>query len=242
MNCIIVDDEPMAIKVLQSHIQHIENLNIVGTYNSALAAFSALQTLSVDLIFLDIQMPKMSGITFVKAINQSPYIVLTTAHREYALESYELNIVDYLLKPIALERFMKTIAKIYALEQKPTVPTTFPSIPTEVTINNTKPFVYVKSDRQYTKVLLEDILYVESIKNHVIIATEHEKITTLLSISQMETKLPEQYFIRIHRSFIVNLNRINQFSNTHILVKEKYLPIGRLYKNEVLKRLQDDVI
>jgi len=239
MNCIIVDDEPMAIKVLQSHIQHIDDLNVVGTYNNALAAFSALQTLSVDIIFLDIQMPKMSGITFIKAINQSPYIVLTTAHREYALEGYELNIIDYLLKPIALERFMKTIAKIYTLEQKQAAPI----IPVpEVKVNNTKPFVYVKSDRQYTKILLEDILYIESIKNHVIIITQKEKITTLLSISQMTTKLPEQYFIRIHRSYIINLNSINQFSNTHVLIQDKYLPIGRLYKNEVLKRLQDDVI
>ena len=238
MNCIIVDDEPMAIKVIESHIQHIDNLNIVGKYNSAISAFSALQTLSVDLIFLDIQMPKMSGLTFIKAINQSPYIVLTTAHREYALESYELNVTDYLLKPISFERFMKAMSKIYALEQKQMLTTSA----AEVKTTTSKPFVYVKSERQFIKILLEDILYIESIKNHVVISTKEKKTTTLLSISQMEAKLPEQHFIRIHRSFIVNMNSIQQFSSTHIMVEKKHLPIGRLYKNEVLKRLQDDII
>ena len=241
MNCIIVDDEPMAIKVIENHIQYVENLTVVGTYNSAMAAFTALQTKKVDLIFLDIQMPKMTGLTFAKAINQSPYIVLTTAHREYALEGYELNITDYLLKPISFERFMKSIAKIYALEQKQVI-TTSKSQPTEFTVTTSKPFVYVKSDRQFVKVLLEEILYIESIKNHVIIITEKEKITTLQNISQMEEKLPQQYFIRSHRSYIVNLDKIEQFSNSHISIKDKYLPIGRLYKNEVLKRLQDNVL
>lgn len=241
MNCIIVDDEPMAIKVIENHIQYVENLTVVGTYNSAMTAFTALQNKKVDLIFLDIQMPKMTGLTFVKAMNQSPYIVLTTAHREYALEGYELNITDYLLKPISFERFMKSMAKIYALEQKQVISSTQKQ-PTEVTVTTSKPFVYVKSDRQFVKVLLEDILYIESIKNHVIIITKKEKITTLQSISQMEEKLPQQFFIRIHRSFIVNLDKIKQFSNAHILIKEKYLPIGRNYKNEVIKRLQDNVL
>lgn len=241
MNCIIVDDEPMAIKVIESHIQHIDNLKVVGTYNSAMAAFTALQTLSVDLIFLDIQMPKMTGLTFVKAINQSPYIVLTTAHREYALEGYELNITDYLLKPISFERFMKAMAKIYALEQKQ-ISNTPVNIESQTVTTSSKPFVYVKADRQYVKVLLEDILYIESIKNHVIIATQQEKITTLLSISQMEEKLPPQHFIRVHRSFIVHLEQIQQFSSSHISIQKKYIPIGRLYKNEVLKRLQDFMI
>ncbi len=235
MKCMIVDDEPLATKVIASHISHIDGLEVASIHHSATEAFARLQSQPVDILFLDIQMPRMSGLSLLKSLARPPYVILTTAHREYALEGYDLDIVDYLLKPIALERFMQAIGKIYRLAQRQ-APTAQPMVDTVAA--TTPPFIYVKVDRHHTKVLLEDIRYIESLKNHVRIVTAGQQLTPLLTISEMEEKLPQQSFLRIHRSFIVRLDQIQQYSNTNVVIGEQSIPIGRLYKNEVLKRLK----
>lgn len=239
MKCMIVDDEKMAIKVIENHINYIKGLEVASVHYNAMDAFSALQQEAVDILFLDIQMPKMSGLSLLRSLPSKPHVILTTAHREFALESYELEVVDYLLKPISLERFTKAMGKVFRLEQKQfQIQSIVPPTPSTLEA----PFIYIKSDRQFVKILLDDILYIESIRNHILIVTESKKYTTLLSLSQIEEKLPPQRFLRIHRSYIIACAKIDQFSHSNITIGSKLLPIGNLYKNEVLKRLSLNLI
>jgi DNA-binding LytR/AlgR family response regulator len=210
LTCIIVDDEEMAIKVISSHIAAVKELEITGTYNNAIEAFAFLQQQSVDLVFLDIQMPKMTGLTLIRSLSKPPYIILTTAHREFALEGYDLNVIDYLLKPISFERFMKATGKVLQLEKIQQEPTANSS--TQFLNTAEAPFIYIKSDRQFVKVLLDEILYIESIKNHVKIIIQKETLVTLMTISEMEEKLPPQRFVRIHRSYIASVSKIEKFT------------------------------
>lgn len=233
LKCIIVDDEEMATKVIETHLTYFKDIEIVGTYQNAMEAFSVLQTQKIDLMFLDIQMPQMSGISLLKSLSKSPYTIFTTAYREFALDSYELNAVDYLLKPIAFERFAKAIGKVLHLSQIDMPPLPLPSVSETPEL----PFIYIKSDRQMIKILLDDICFIESMKNHLKIITEKNTFTTLFTISEMEEKLPPQRFLRIHRSFIVAIGKIQQFSYAELTVAKQSLPIGNVYKNEVLKRL-----
>jgi DNA-binding LytR/AlgR family response regulator len=238
LKCIIVDDEEMAIKVISNHIANIKELEIIGTYNNAVEAFTFLQQQPIDLVFLDIQMPKMTGLTLIRSLSKLPYIILTTAHREFALEGFDLNVIDYLLKPISFERFMKAVGKVLELEK-----IQHPSPENNVaTTTDELPFVYIKSERQFIKVLLDEILYIESIKNHVKIVTQKETLVTLMTISEMEEKLPPQRFARIHRSYIASVSKIEKFTHAIINIAKYELPIGEFYKNEVLKRLNQNLI
>ena len=238
MKCLIVDDEEMAIKVIENHIGQIDGLEVAGVYFNAMDAFSALQKEKIDLLFLDIQMPKMSGLSLLKSLSYKPYVILTTAHREFALEGFELDVVDYLLKPISLDRFLKSVGKVYRLEKGKLPPI---NVPTEASLN-TPAFFYIKSDRQFIKILLEEVLYIESLRNHVKIITTSGQHTTLLGISQMHEKLPPQHFIRIHRSYIVSLSKVSRFSQSNLSIGSKSLPIGQMYREQVLKRLEADLI
>jgi DNA-binding LytR/AlgR family response regulator len=239
LTCIIVDDEELAQKVLESHIGSIKEITIVGIFGNALDAFTFLQLHSVDILFLDIQMPKMTGLTMLKSITNPPHIILTTAHREFALDGYDLNVLDYLVKPISLDRFVKAIGKVLLIEkiQHPIPMGLFKHPAPEA-----PPFIYIKSNRQFVKVLLEDILYIESIKNHVRIFTQKEIFITLITISNMEEKRPPQRFLRIHRSYVVSLSKVDKFTNASIILGKFELPIGELFKNEVLKRLNSNLI
>ncbi|MDF1698600.1 MAG: LytTR family DNA-binding domain-containing protein [Saprospiraceae bacterium] len=238
MKCLIVDDEELAIKVIEKHTSHIEELEVVGTYTNAMDAFAALQKEKIDLLFLDIQMPKMSGLSLIKSLTNKPHIILTTAHREFALEGYELDVVDYLLKPISLDKFLRAVGKVYRLESQlsPNI-----SSPSEKMVSDPA-FFYIKSDRQFLKILLEDVLYIESLRNHVKIITTSGNHITLQGISQMEEKLPPQHFLRIHRSYIVALSKISHFSQTNLVINGKTLGIGQIYREKVLKRLEADLI
>lgn len=239
MNCIIIDDEPLAIKVIQNHIEQISGLKVLATFEDAMDGFTFMQKQQVDLLFLDIQMPQITGLALLKSLRQRPHVIICTAYREYALEGYELDVVDYLVKPIPFARFLQAISKVYRLQNKniPILPS-----PTELVTLNTKPFVYVKAEKCMVRVLLEDILYVESIKNHVRIISKKDNIITLQKISQMEEKLPARHFLRVHRSFIVALNKIEKFSTTNLTIEDTCIPIGRFYKNEVVSRLEENVI
>lgn len=239
MNCIIIDDEPLAIKVIQNHIEQINGLKILATFEDAMDGFTFMQQNTIDLLFLDIQMPQITGLALIKSLQQRPHVIICTAYREYALEGYELDVVDYLVKPIPFGRFLQAISKVYRLQNKhiPTLPTT-----SELVALNPKPFVYVKSEKSMVRVLLEEILFVESIKNHVRIISKNDSIITLQKISQMEEKLPARHFLRVHRSFIVALNKIDKFSTTNLTIGSKVIPIGRFYKNEVVSRLEENLI
>ena len=238
MKCLIVDDEEMAVKVIENHIQQIEGLEVAGVCYNAMEAFTILQRESIDLLFLDIQMPKMSGLSLLKSLSQKPYVILTTAHREFALDGFELDVVDYLLKPVSLDRFLKSVGKVLRLDNTaPSQVVVAPPI-----LKNDPASFYIKSDRQFVKIKFDEVLYIESIRNHVKIVTTSGNHTTLSGISQMEEKLPSQHFVRIHRSFIVVIAKVDRFSYTNLMVGEKTFPIGQMYREAVLKRLGEGMI
>lgn len=237
MNCIIVDDEPLAREVLESFVGRIDGLELLASCDNAIKAFDILKKERVDLVFLDIQMPKLNGIDFLKVLDPTPNIIFTTAYREYAIESYELNVVDYLLKPISFQRFLMAVNKAMngGLKEKDEVQ----PYPVD-DLRSEAPYIFLKADRKMVKVHLKDILYIESLKDYVRIKLPHKDVISLQKISFLEQKLPEDCFIRIHRSFIVPIKKIEAFSNNVIEIAGAELPIGRNYKEKVLEVLNSD--
>lgn len=233
IRCIVVDDEPLAIGLLEKHIQQFSQLELVASCWNAIQAFEILKTAPIDLIFLDIQMPQLDGIEFVKSLPSPPSIIFTTAYREYAVESYELDVVDYLLKPITFNRFFKSINK-YLNKTEHLLHT---NIPPTNTNSSSPAYMYVNANRKYVKVHFQDILYIESLKDYVRIHTSTQKIMTKDKISLFEHKLPD-YFIRVHRSFIVNTHKITAFTHQDIEINTIEVPIGISYKKEVLHLLK----
>ncbi len=233
LKCIIVDDEPLAIRIIEKHIDLIQDIEIAGRCENAIEAFELIQHQKVDLMFLDIQMPELTGIDFLKTMQNPPKVIITTAYREYALEGYELDVVDYLLKPISFERFLKAIQKVYR------------KIDPDVALHHkivhspsqNDEFLLVKVRNKLVKVLLQDILYIENLKDYIRIKTIEKEVITKMLISDMEKTLPENDFLRIHRSYIVSLNKIESFSPNSVEVKDFEIPIGRSYKTVVLKKL-----
>ncbi len=237
LTCIIVDDEEMAIKVLQNHISKIDNLEVIATHDNAIDAFNTLQKVSVDNLFVDIQMPEMSGFGLLKTLPRHPQVIITTAHREYALESYDFKVSDYLLKPISLERLLKSLNKINSLKL-----TSSKLVPHQTDADEQNDYFYVKHERQHVKVSFDKILYVESLRNQVKIVTLEDSYTILTNISEMEKKLPQHKFCRIHRSFIVALSNIDRYNQTSVNLGTKILPIGNLYKKSLMARLTDKTL
>lgn len=230
IKCIIVDDEPLAIEVVESYINRISDFEIVAKCKNAMTAFEILQKEKVDLIFLDIQMPKLTGLDFVKSLKNPPKIILTTAYRDYALEGFELDVIDYLLKPISFERFLKAVSKVYDVK-------TSSEQDENMAITESEQYIYLKADKKMVKVRLHEILYIESLKDYVRVRTSNKDVITHQKISYLEEKLPEECFMRIHRSFIVATRKIETYSATSIEVPGHELPIGRMYKDQVLERL-----
>ena len=232
IKCIVVDDEPMARDVIRRYIQKIPTLKMLGEFGNAIEATIFLQEQPVDMIFLDIKMPQLSGTEFVRSLRNVPKIIFTTAHKEYAHEGFELDVTDYLLKPIRFDRFLKAVNKAFPLKQQ--------EIETHGTIANeeAKPatsFIYLRVDRKMMKVLLDDILYIESDKDYVKVFTEKGFIITRQTIASVEAMLSESQFIRIHRSYIVSLNKLKSFTAETVEIVNKELPIGKLYRNNFLK-------
>jgi two-component system LytT family response regulator len=230
INCIIVDDEPTAIAVLKIHLSKIPNMELVGTCKNAIEAFQLLSTQTVDLIFLDINMPEISGLSFAKTISKKTKIIFTTAYREYALDGFDLKAVDYLLKPISFERLLQSVDSY--IEIKPLIKED----------NLTKkvlpePFVFVRSDRKMVKIVFSEVCYIESLGDYLKIHFKEKYILTRQTLSSIEVQLPPKEFIRIHRSFIINLYSIRSFTNEQVEVNDQILPISRGYKKEVLARL-----
>ncbi|MEM9920472.1 MAG: LytTR family DNA-binding domain-containing protein [Bacteroidota bacterium] len=235
INVIIVDDEPLALDVLETYIEKIPQLNLVQRCNNALEANDALKNNEIDLMFLDIQMPQLTGIDFLKTLSRPPMVVFTTAYANYAIEGFELNAIDYLLKPISLERFMKAVNK--AEEQLDLQRKDAPS-PIAVEEENTADFIFVKADKKLVKIKYSDIIYIEGLKDYVIIRTENGRVITLQTMKSLESKLPVNIFKRIHRSFIVGIDKIQAVEGNMIEIIEKgqakHLPIGKNYREELL--------
>ena len=230
MTCFIIDDEPLAIEVLEAHIAHLEDLEVVDTFENAISAFQALQKQSVDLLFLDIQMPKLTGIDFLKSIKNPPKVIITTAYREYAIDGFELDVVDYLLKPISFDRFLKAVAKVKSENQPEN------NWPGSKDLSGS--FLFVNSDKKMIRIAVDEIQYVESQKDNIKIVMESNTIQVRRKISDLEEELSSKGLIRIHRSFLVPLNKIQSWAASEIEISGKILPIGRAYKNEVHKRVQ----
>ena len=232
--CLVVDDEPLARDLMRSHIEKLENFEIVAECGDAMKALQKLRTHHVDLMFMDIQMPQITGIEFLKTLKHPPKVIITTAYREYALDGFELDVVDYLLKPITFERFLKSINKYYQITQEEVQNIA----PDPSAVPPAEAFIYVKENKKVIKLHLNDILYVEGLSEYVQIYTGKKKIITKTSMTNMQEKLPDTSFMRIHKSFIVSMAKIEAFTAHSIEVPGKELPIGRSYKNSVLEALQ----
>lgn len=229
VRCLLVDDEPHALTVLKTYIEAVPSLEMIAECHHALAAFEFCQKHPVDLIFLDIQMPQLTGIDFVKSLPSPPQIIFTTAHQNFALDAFELGAVDYLLKPISMNRFLKAVYRVIQNHHMEF---------DEHEFRKTERFLYFRADRKMNKVLLQDILFIESLKDYVKIITTKGQLITKQSISSVQEMLPEYDFIRIHRSFIVAAGKIDSYSNTDVYLGKTELPIGPLYRNEITKRLR----
>lgn len=232
IQCLIVDDEPPARAIISRYIEETPTLKLAGECANALQAFALLQQQSVDLIFLDIRMPQLNGTDFLKTLKHPPKVIITTAYPEFALEGYELDVVDYLMKPITFERFLKALNKAFPDGASKTETTALAEE------NKSAAFVYFRVDRKMVKVFLQDILYIESMKDYIKIVTGKGTYITKQSISSVEEMLPEKEFIRVHRSYIVSLYPIKTFTAELIEIGNTEIPIGKMYRNTVLKVLQ----
>jgi DNA-binding LytR/AlgR family response regulator len=230
LKCLLVDDEPPALKILKSYVEEIDSLEFAGSCKNAFEAMALLQEMPVDLMFLDIKMPKLLGTEFFRTLRNPPKVIFTTAFKEYALEGFELDAVDYLLKPISLERFVKAISKLYSKSEIPSINIL------EGANYREPPFLYFRVDRKMVKVILDEILYIESLKDYVKIVRSNEKsLVVKQSISSLEEMLPENQFARIHRSFIIAINKVTAFTHQDVEINQIEIPIGRLYNYQISK-------
>jgi DNA-binding LytR/AlgR family response regulator len=234
LNCIIVEDEPLAAEVLQDYIQQVPFLELVTVCTNVMTAMEALKKTKIDLIFLDIHLPKIKGIDFIKTLKDPPWVIITSAYQEYAINGYELDVLDYLVKPIELNRFLKAVNKIPAgghniAKQKA-------ATGTGVEYSNEKPHLFFNVSKKKVKVFVEDILYVESLKEYIKIVTATKTIVTKLQLAELEKLLPTG-FLRVHRSFIVSRSKIDAFTATEIEIGKTQIPIGRSYKELVFHTL-----
>jgi len=240
IKAIIVDDEPLALDVLQTYIEQVPDIELMCRCNNAIEANDFLSKNEIDLMFLDIEMPKLGGLDFLRILNNPPYVVITTAYPNYAVQGFELNVVDYLLKPISLDRFMKCVNKVrskrdlksMALEKSETNSV----IPAHE--NSSEDYIFIKADKKFIRVHYSDILYIEGLKDYVIIRTKESKIIALQTMKSLENKLPTDCFLRVHRSFIVNINYVDAIVGTTIEMREqgklKMIPVGKNYKNDLV--------
>lgn len=240
IRCLAVDDEPLALDIIESYISKLPYLQLVKTCSSATEAMQVLQEEQVDLMFLDIEMPELTGIQFLNILKHQPLIIFTTAYPDYALEGFNQGAVDYLLKPIPFDRFLKAVTKAQERLQHngksaETPGAKPPAIPEQ-------DFMFVKADYKTIRVDFKDILWIEGLKDYIIIQTKDQKIITLLSMNKMMEKLPDSKFLRVHRSFIVSLQKIDSIEKSRIRIGSKELPIGEVYRDQFLKWVEENNI
>ncbi len=230
INCLVVDDEPVARKGIANYVEQTPFLNLVSTCKSALEANDFLRDYQIDLMFLDIQMSDLTGIEFIRSLNDPPAFIFTTAFRDYATEGFELNALDYLVKPISFQRFLKAAnkARTHFETQQQLLQKQSPS---------EAGHFFIKSDGQYIKINLEDVLYFESERDYIFIHTEQKRHLTLLSLKQLEKELPSEKFIRVHRSYIVALDRVELMDGNLLKIQGKKIPVSRSMQDTVYKKL-----
>jgi len=232
IRCLLVDDEPLAIALLQKHIAQLDFMEVTATCPNALKALETLKKTEIDLMFLDIRMPAINGIDFLKMLRNPPKVIITTAYREYALDGYDLDIIDYLLKPITFERFFKSMER-YLRNNKPATPGAITVAPPEPSN------IYIKSGHRNIRLNTDDIFYVESMKDYVKIVTAGGPVSAKYRISDLESELSAKGFLRIHRSFIVNRKHISAFTASDVEIGRIELPIGESYKEKVMGVLKN---
>lgn len=233
MNCLIIEDEPLARNLLKDYIQKVPYLHLLDACANPLAGLEILHTQPVDLLFLDIQMPELTGLSLLKTLHQKPLVILTTAYSEYALEGYEHDVVDYLLKPVTLERFLRAVDKAYQRFAPPAaaVPTaTVSEAAPDKAMAPTQPFIFVKDGTKLVKIRWSDILYVEGLKDYVAIHTPQQKIVSLQRLKVLEAQLPADQFIRIHHSYIISLAAIEAVHKDKVQIGNVFLPISDSYR------------
>ena len=226
IKCLVIDDEPLAINVIKNYIENFKNFEIVGTCKDAVEGFNFISKNEVDVIFLDINMPTISGLDFLKSLQNPPSVVITTAYREYAVESFELDVIDYLVKPFALQRFMKTINRIEERKAEK-VTLTAPSEESE------REHVFFKVDKKMIKVYLDEILYIESLKDYVRIKTYTEDLINHNNLVSISEYLPAEDFVRIHRSYIIAVDKVKAIDGNQVEIADKLLPIGRNFQKDI---------
>jgi len=232
ISCIIIDDEPLARKGIKEYVNDTEFLHLAGEFDTALKAVELVNTGAIQLIFLDIQMPKINGLEFVKSLQHVPPVIFTTAYPQHALEGFELNALDYLVKPIAFERFLKAALKAkeyYEVRQKNK---------TDVSdLSATQHYFFVKADNRLVKINFDDILYVEALQNYVTIHTKDKKYITYLTFKSVEEYLPADKFIKTHKSYIVSASKIDSIEGNDLRIGNQHIPISRNEKEEVMDKL-----
>lgn len=238
MRCLIIDDEPLAIKVIESYIEQIDGIEVVATCSNPLEVISILNKQAIDLVFLDIEMPNLTGIDLVKTIENMPQFIFTTAYPQYALDGFNLNATDYLVKPIPFHRFLKAISKVrekYQSENGFSVNTSSAG----VAESHQNDFIFVKSEYENIKINTEDILYIQGLKDYIKIYTKGSRkaILTLMSFKSILEKLPNKDFLRVHKSYIINIQQIKALQKTKVIVGDVQIPIGDTFKARVLERL-----
>jgi DNA-binding LytR/AlgR family response regulator len=232
LRCLLVDDEPPALKVLQSHINSIPGLEVAGICSNAIEAINILHQKTIDIMFLDIKMPKIIGTEFLRNLSHPPKVIFVTAYREYAVEGFELDAVDYLVKPVSFERFLKAIDRLKRSYG------TQPVMEEKLYQPNPEAFVYVKADRVMQKIFVNDILYIESWRDYVKLYFSNKKSLLIKQpMSAMENLLSQHSFLRVHRSYIISVNKISGYSGLSVKLGDVEIPIGRLYKQSVMNQI-----
>jgi DNA-binding LytR/AlgR family response regulator len=235
IRCLVVDDEPLALDIIEDYIAKVPFLELVKSTTSAIEGLSLVQNDGIDLVFLDVQMPELTGLQFLKIMNGKCDVILTTAYSQYALEGYELDVIDYLLKPIAFDRFYKAAQKVLQQRQNSS-PITLPAPIIRPQVHN---FIFVKTEHKIQKIYLDDILYIEGLKDYISIFSKTERIITLQNMKKMEEALPAGRFIRVHKSYIVALDKIDSIERSRIQIADKIIPVGDTYR-EGFFRLVDN--
>ena len=224
IKCIIIDDEPLAAEVIENYLGEFSNMDLIGTFTNPLQALGVIESGDVDAVFIDINMPKMNGLDFIKSLESSPYFIITTAYREYAVESFDLDVLDYLVKPVPFKRFLKSINK---LSQKFLNEKSVEAAPHLIE----KSFIFLKVDKKLIKIKFEDIYYIESLKDYIKVFTSSGDYLAHKSLTSISEEVPSKQFLRIHRSFTVALDKIQAVEGNSVLITGKRIPIGRKYIN-----------
>ena len=229
MNCLIVDDEPIARSIVKNYIEKISSLKLVGECKNALEAISCLHENEIDILFLDIKMPDLSGLELLKTLTSKPNVIITTAHSEFAVESYEFQVIDYLLKPFSFERFLKAINRLNPSNNKTE------SIDYK---HETLSHIFLKEDKKVHKVLLNKILYIQSYGNYIKVFTENNKLIVQETLLNILSILPDKMFVRIHKSYIVSVDKVLNYDSSSLHIKEVKLPIGKYYKQGFINKMK----